>query len=67
MSVDPIVQVRSMDGGSTCYGAAGGGHLDVLKWARAHGAPWDESTCWRASKDGHLELLQWTRAQGASG
>jgi hypothetical protein len=22
-----------------------GGHLEVLKWARANGCPWDENTC----------------------
>jgi hypothetical protein len=21
------------------------GHLEVLKWARANGCPWDEETC----------------------
>ena len=26
-------------------GAAKGGHLEVLKWARANGCPWDEWTC----------------------
>ena len=29
----------------TCAGAAEGGHLEVLQWARANGAPWDERTC----------------------
>ena len=40
------------------------GHLEVLKWARAHGCPWDESTCAKAAMNGHLEVLQWARAHG---
>ena len=34
--------------------SAGGGHIAVLKWARAHGYPWDEITCTAAAKNGHL-------------
>jgi hypothetical protein len=30
---------------ATCASAAEGGHLDVLKWARENGCPWDEETC----------------------
>ena len=26
-----------------CAGVAEGGHLEVLKWMRAEGGPWDES------------------------
>ena len=32
----------------TCA-AAEGGHLEVLQWARANGAPWDELTCSNAA------------------
>ena len=45
--------------------AAEGGHLEVLQWARANGAPWDEWTCAGAAEGGHLEVLQWARANGA--
>ena len=48
----------------TCADAAGGGHLEVLQWARANGAPWDEWTCAYAARGGHLEVLQWARANG---
>jgi hypothetical protein len=48
----------------TCEGAAKGGHLDVLKWARANGCEWDEDTCVEAVKGGHLEVLQWARENG---
>ena len=44
--------------------AAGGGHLEVLKWARANGCPWDEATCAWAAKYGHLEVLKWARENG---
>jgi len=43
--------------------AATGGHLALLQWARAQGAPWDAYTCKWAAQGGHLELLQWARAQ----
>lgn len=42
------------------------GYLEMLKWARASGAPWDIWTCAEAALGGHLELLQWARANGAS-
>jgi len=36
-------------------------HLEVLKWAREHGCPWDATTCKHAANGGHLEMLQWAR------
>ena len=33
---------RRSVGRGTCAYAASGGHLEVLQWARANGAPWDE-------------------------
>ena len=47
-----------------CEDAAEHGHLDVLKWARDNGCPWDEKTCYRAAKHGHLEVLKWARENG---
>ncbi|KAL6053844.1 Ankyrin repeat-containing domain [Balamuthia mandrillaris] len=41
-----------------------GGHLEVLKWARERGCPWDTWTCIRAAEGGHLEVLQWARERG---
>ena len=41
-----------------------GGHLEVLKWARANGCPWDEGTCAYAAEGGHLEVLKWARENG---
>ena len=42
----------------------GGGHLETLKWAIAHGCPFDDETCRRAAQGGHLETLKWLRASG---
>jgi hypothetical protein len=41
-----------------------GGHLEVLKWARAKDCPWDEKTCAYAAKGGHLEVVKWARENG---
>ena len=39
-----------------------GGHLDVLKWARARGCPWDLwKRCDAAAEGGRLEVLTWLR------
>ena len=47
-----------------CRHIAEGGNLEVLKWAREAGCPWDVRTCWMAAKGGHLEVLKWAREQG---
>ena len=39
-----------------------GGHLDVLKWARANGCPWDDWTCTEARWGDHLNVLKWACA-----
>ena len=49
---------------SLCRFSAAGGHLAVLKWARAHRYPWGEITCAVAAKNGHLEVLPCARANG---
>ncbi|CAB9506500.1 ankyrin repeat protein [Seminavis robusta] len=48
----------------TCSAAAGGGHLELLKWAQQNGCPWDKATCSAAACGGHLELLKWARENG---
>jgi len=48
----------------TCYYAAGGGHLEMLKWLRSEGCPWDEYICNAAAYCGHLEMLEWLRSEG---
>jgi len=48
----------------TCYAAARGGQLGVLKWLRERGCPWDEFTCEGAALNGHLEVLRWALENG---
>ena len=45
----------------TSSGAAGGGHLEVLKWMRENGGALNELTCTYAAGKGHLEVLKWLR------
>ena len=40
------------------------GELEVLKWAREHGCPWDSDTCTYATVFGHTTLLRWAREHG---
>src|SRR5271156_2108265 len=47
-----------------CELAARDGYLNLIKWARANGCPWNESTCGYAAWAGHLEVLQWAHANG---
>ena len=53
-----------LDETTFCLAAAIRGNLNMLKWARANGAPWDVGTCHSAAFRGHLELLQWARSNG---
>ena len=48
----------------TCVYAAVNGHLEILKWARENGCPWDKCTCTYAASNGHLEVLKWARENG---
>ena len=47
-----------------CKYAAEHGHLEVLKWLRANGAPWYKSTCDLATEAGHLEVLKFAHENG---
>jgi hypothetical protein len=40
------------------------GFLNILKWARKQGCPWDEWTCSAAASNGHLHILKPARIQG---
>jgi hypothetical protein len=45
--------------------AAVRGHLEVLKWAREDGCPWDaERSCAEAPWSGRLEVAKWARENG---
>ena len=45
-----------------CAKGAGSGNLELLKWMRENGCPWDKFTCSAAAHGGQLEVLQWARA-----
>ena len=51
----------------TLLAAAERGHLDVLRWAKARGAPWDARVVIMGARGGHeeahLEVLTWVRAE----
>ena len=47
-----------------CSTAAGNGHFEILKWARANGCPWNAATCAAAAGNGYHEILKWARANG---
>ena len=49
---------------SVCAGAAYGGHLDLLKWLREKGCPWDTDACVEASDREHLHVLRWLHNEG---
>ena len=38
--------------------------IALLKWAMAHGCPWNYWTCWVVAAGGHPEVLQWAREHG---
>jgi len=40
------------------------GHLNILKWAKENGCPWDSWTCANAAYGGHFELLKYARENG---
>ncbi|UPR04914.1 hypothetical protein HOP50_18g82590 [Chloropicon primus] len=46
-----------------CAGAAKGGHLGILQWARSKGCPWSLSVARNAAEECHLDVLQWARSQ----
>ena len=38
--------------------------MEVLKWLRSEGCPWNESACQWAVMGGQLEILKWLRSEG---
>jgi hypothetical protein len=40
-------------------------HIEVLKWARANGAPWSGQLCASAAEFRKFEVLEWAYANGA--
>ena len=51
--------------GEVCFLAAFQGHLDILRWAKSMGCPWDyEAAPYVAAMNGHLEVLVWLIKEG---
>ena len=44
--------------------AASSGNLELVRWLRGEGCPWDLETCHYAVDKGHEEVLQWARENG---
>ncbi len=47
-----------------CMLAAKNGHLEVLKYLRSAGCPWDKWVCNYAAKHGHLEVIKYAMSAG---
>ena len=60
----PLSQEIRQQARDFCNLAALQGYLNLIKWARANGCPWDEWTCTHAAQGGHLEVLQWVISNG---
>ena len=45
--------------------AAASGNLELVRWLRAEGCPWNWKTCSCAANKGHVEVLRWARENGA--
>lgn len=49
---------------SLCDAGAYNGHLNVIKWARAHGCYWDEHTFSYAALHDDIEMIEWLYNNG---
>ena len=38
--------------------------MEILRWLRSEGCPWDADACRGAAANGHLEVLKWLRSEG---
>ena len=47
-----------------CEQIARSGNLELLKFLREHGCPWDSKTCSSAACNGHLECLKYAHENG---
>ena len=63
-SQGPQEKLRKLWDKKTCYLAALGGYLELVKWLRAKWCPWGKVTSFMAAHGGHLELVKWLRAKG---
>ena len=44
--------------------AARSGNLELVRWLRGEGCPWDFEACYFAVFGGHVEVLRWVRENG---
>ena len=44
--------------------ATGSGNLELVRWLRGEGCPWDDWTCDKAVEYGRVEVLRWARENG---
>jgi hypothetical protein len=61
------IEVNDLAGNPFCdalYGAARGGHLELVKHLREKGCEWDEWTCAAAAQEGHVHVLEYLRTNG---
>ena len=48
----------------TAWDATKSNNLEILKFVRLHGCPWDKKVCSIAAKKGNLKMLIWARENG---
>ena len=44
--------------------ASEAGNLEIMKWLRSEGCPWNAATCSGAASNGHLDVLKWVIDNG---
>ena len=44
--------------------AARSGNLELVRWLRGEGCPWNMYTCYWAVEKGRVETLRWVRENG---
>ena len=47
-----------------CAQMARNGNVELLKFLREQGCPWDRFTCYKAAENGHLECLKYAHEKG---
>jgi hypothetical protein len=59
-----VMDYKWTNGPAICEAIARHGNINILRWARKHGCPWNSNTCSAAGRNGHLQVLKWVRTQG---
>jgi len=57
---------KRMTGEFFAAAIASHGYLNILRWARDLGCPWDERVCNNAAQQGHLDILEYAVDAGCS-